>query len=418
MDEQTTKPLTNWEQDSSFLPEDYVKSKGERRANLLSLSLFGVMMLAVVAAFFATNKKWMTVRDEKRSVNALYVQEAGKIDELKALETQRDELIKKAEVTAALVERVPRSLLFAEIVRRMPQEVKLLELDLESEQIKKARPSSKKSAGVRTLSGAGSKRSRAGAKDAEDEDSSLVPEYRQSLTLVGVGRDNDNIADYIESLKNCAIFTGVELQYIKETTIDSADLRKFELRARIRPGVDARGLVNPDQPVDLPEVLDPQRLVPTAPIILPPSQLDESGEPIRPEVEPTGAAAFFGGAFDTIRNISQTAQTVTPVEPVAPTPFEDTPVEVTPAPQPESEVSDGSVEPPAEPAAPADPLDATDSGEVIEPVEPVEPEQGEIEGGDASAEPIEPAADVSDDADADNESEASDDNEDGNEGEG
>ena len=113
MDEQATKPMTSWDQESSFLPEDYVKSRGERRANLLSLSLFGVMMLAVVAAFFATNKKWMTVRDEKRSINAMYVQEASKIDELKELEAQRDDLIKKAEVTAALVERVPRSLLFA-----------------------------------------------------------------------------------------------------------------------------------------------------------------------------------------------------------------------------------------------------------------------------------------------------------------
>jgi Tfp pilus assembly protein PilN len=287
MDEQSTKPLTTWNQDGSFLPEDYVKSKGERRANLLSLSLFGVMMLAVVAAFFATNKKWMNVRDEKRSINAMYVQEAAKIDELKALEAQRDELIKKAEVTAALVERVPRSLLFAEIVRRMPDEVKLLEMELESEEIKKASSSAKKSAGVRTLSGAA--KAAGGAKAAEEEES-LVPEYRQSLTLVGVGRDNDNIADYIESLKNCSILTGVELQYIKETKIENADLRKFELRARIRNGIDARGLVNPDRPLDLPETLDPNDLIPAEPIILPPSQLGarRRADPGRPEERQAG----------------------------------------------------------------------------------------------------------------------------------
>lgn len=279
MDEQATKPMTSWEQESSFLPEDYVKSRGERRANLLSLSLFGVMMLAVVAAFFATNKKWMTVRDEKRSINAMYVQEAAKIDELKELESQRDDLIKKAEVTAALVERVPRSLLFAEIVRRMPAEVKLLELELESEQIKRASAASKKSAGVRTLSGAGKKAGK--SKDKDEQEDSLVPEYRQTLTLVGVGRDNDNIADYIESLKNCAILTNVELQYIKETKIENAQLRKFELQARIRNGIDARGLVNPDQPMDLPEVLAPEDLVPSTPIILPPSQMGRDGEPLR-----------------------------------------------------------------------------------------------------------------------------------------
>lgn len=329
MNDQATKPLTTWDQESSFLPEDYVKSRGERRANLLSLSLFGVMMLAVVAAFFATNKKWMTVRDEKRSINAMYVQEAAKIDELKELESQRDELIKKAEVTAALVERVPRSLLFAEIVRRMPDEVKLLELSLESEQIKKAAPN-KKSAGVRTLSGAGKK---AGVKaDDKAEEDSLVPEYRQTLTLVGVGRDNDNIADYIQSLKNCAILTGVELQYIKETKIEGVELRKFELQARIREGIDARGLVNPDQPMDLPEVLAPEDLIPSRPIILPPSQLDSDGEPIRSgkgqsEPDPMG---MLGSALGALRNLGDRAQSfVTPEDDdAAEVPWEQIPASI------------------------------------------------------------------------------------------
>ncbi|MEL6499680.1 MAG: PilN domain-containing protein [Planctomycetota bacterium] len=314
MDEQATKPMTSWDQESSFLPEDYVKSRGERRANLLSLSLFGVMMLAVVAAFFATNKKWMTVRDEKRSINAMYVQEASKIDELKELEAQRDDLIKKAEVTAALVERVPRSLLFAEIVRRMPAEVKLLELQLESEQIKKASAASKKSAGVRTLSGAGRKAGGSKKKDKAEEEDSLVPEYRQTLTLVGVGRDNDNIADYIESLKNCAILTGVELQYIKQTKIENAELRKFELNARIRPGIDARGLVNPEQELDLPEVLAPEDLVPSTPIILPPSQMGLDGEPLRPgEADlPPNPIQTIGDNLDGVRDFGSWFTAITP----------------------------------------------------------------------------------------------------------
>ena len=323
MDEHSTKPLTTWNQDGSFLPEDYVKSKGERRANLLSLSLFGVMMLAVVAAFFATNKKWMNVRDENRSINAMYVQEAAKIDELKALEAQRDELIKKAEVTAALVERVPRSLLFAEIVRRMPDEVKLLEMELESEEIKKASSSAKKSAGVRTLSGAA--KAASGANAAEEEES-LVPEYRQSLTLVGVGRDNDNIADYIESLKNCSILTGVELQYIKETKIENADLRKFELRARIRNGIDARGLVNPDRPLDLPKTLDPNDLVPAEPIILPPSQLGPDGEPIRAGQKKAKPGDVLGSAMDALKSLGDKAQEmVTPEDDSPEIPWEEIP---------------------------------------------------------------------------------------------
>ncbi|MEL6797699.1 MAG: PilN domain-containing protein, partial [Planctomycetota bacterium] len=192
-------------------------------------------------------------------------------------------------------------------------EVKLLELQLESEQIKKASAASKKSAGVRTLSGAGRKAGSA-KKDKEEEQDSLVPEYRQTLTLVGVGRDNDNIADYIESLKNCAILTGVELQYIKQTTIESAELRKFELNARIRPGVDARGLVNPDQELDLPEVLAPADLVPSTPIILPPSQMGLDGEPLRPGEAnlPPNPIETIGENLDGVRDFGSWFTAITP----------------------------------------------------------------------------------------------------------
>ena len=372
MSEQSTKPLSTWGQDNSFLPEDYVRSKGERRANLLSLSLFGVMMFAVVAAFFATNKRWMNVRNEKQSINAMYVQEAGKIDELKALEEQRDQLIKKAEVTAALVERVPRSLLFAQIVRRMPDDVKLLEMELESEQIKRAAPSrsATKSAGVRTLSGSGGSSGASKKKDEKKEDDTpLVPEYRQSLTLVGVGLTNDDIADYIEALRDCAILSDVELQYIKEVKLEGVELRQFELLAQVRSDVDARGIVDPEDPNDLPEVLDPKDLLPSAPVFVPPSQFDEYGNPLRAggnRAEPKGAAGLFGMAMDVFKNLGTSSDSDAEAEPIGPVP------EAEPVPQPEPEP-----EPASDPEA-ADPA-------------PVAPEAGdpgtEAEGGEEVAEP-------------------------------
>lgn len=388
MSEQSrTKPLSTWEQDSSFLPEDYVRSKGERRANLLSLSLFGVMMFAVVAAFFATNKRWMNVRSEKQSINAMYVQEAGKIDELKELEKQRDQLIKKAEVTAALVERVPRSLLFAQIVRRMPDDVKLLEMELESEEIKRAAPAraSTRSAGVRTLSGSGGKTAAGGKKDDKKEDEGpLVPEYRQSLTLVGVGLSNDDIADYIEALRDCAILSDVELQFIKEVKLEGVELRQFELSAQVRSDVDARGVVDPEDPNELPEVLDPSDLMPSAPVFVPPSQFDEFGNPKRAggrSNEPRGAAALFGMAFDAIKSFSgeepKPEPTPQPAEPDAPSDEtaaeaamaqdqDPAPAEPEPAPEADLDASEVDAGPAAEPTPTEDETetddDASDDG--------------------------------------------------------
>lgn len=262
-----TKPLNTWDQDS-FLPEDYVKSKGERRANMLSLTLFGVMMLAVVAAFFATNRRWMSVRNEQRSINAMYVREAEKIEELKELEKQRAEMVTKAEVTAALVERVPRSVLFAELVSRMPANLTLTEFELDSEELKVTR-GSKRSGGVRTLSGKSTK-SKNSKKDEEEAESSIyIPEYNQKLRIVGVGLSNDDIADYIENLRQCELLDSVELKFIKESKIDGVLLRSFELSAAIRKGADARGLVEKTAPIEMPDVRTPERLTPKMPLILP-----------------------------------------------------------------------------------------------------------------------------------------------------
>ncbi|HED53816.1 MAG TPA: hypothetical protein ENJ00_06405 [Phycisphaerales bacterium] len=286
-----TRPLDTWSQES-FLPEDYVKSKGERRANLLSLTLFGVMMLAVVAAFFATNRRWMSVRSEQRSINAMYVREAEKIEELKALESQRAEMISKAEVTAALVERVPRSVLFAQIVQRMPRNVTLLDLELKSEEIKTGSNKghrSSRSGGVRTLTGVGSSTG-SKAEEKKDENKIQVPQYNQSLTLAGVALTNGDIADYIENLKACSLLDRVELQYIKEVTMDNEVLRKFELSCMIRKGADARSLVEPVVPLEMPDVPSPNELTPPKPLVLPPSVPVDDVEAATPGAETSPAA--------------------------------------------------------------------------------------------------------------------------------
>ncbi len=275
-----TKPLMNALKQDSFLPEDYVKSKGERRANMLSLTLFGVMMLTVVGAFFATNRKWMSVRNEQRSVNAMYVREAEKIEGLKALEKQRSEMITKAEVTAALVERVPRSVLFAELVRRMPENLTLTELELTSDEVKVARGSAR-SSGVRTLSGStGSKsKSKSKSKDKDEAESTIyIPQFTQKLRILGVGLGNDDIADYIENLRACELLDGVELKFIKESKIDGVVLRSFELGALIRAGADARGLVKPVEPLSIPDIPTPDRIVPQKPVYLPPTLPVEKGD--------------------------------------------------------------------------------------------------------------------------------------------
>ena len=62
---------------TSFLPEDYLDQKAERRTNLISLSLFGIVMVSVFAAFLVTNRQWSQVKNDRALINAQYEDVAG-----------------------------------------------------------------------------------------------------------------------------------------------------------------------------------------------------------------------------------------------------------------------------------------------------------------------------------------------------
>jgi Tfp pilus assembly protein PilN len=241
---------------ASFLPQEYVARKNEMRANLFCLGLFGVVMFGVVSAFFVTNRQWLHVRDQQRAMTMLQTKEAAKIEQYKRLEEQKSDMMRKAEITTALVEKVPRSKLISEIVTRMPKDITLLEVNLVSKRIKET-PASSGFLGVggasappkgqiKTLGGkppsnvAGAKAPTAPPK--ADEPKVSAPRFEFTIKLTGVARVNTDVADYLQSLKSCAGLDNVDLKYIKETTVEKLELRKFEIEATIRKEADLRGL--------------------------------------------------------------------------------------------------------------------------------------------------------------------------------
>ncbi|MCC6833271.1 MAG: PilN domain-containing protein [Thermoleophilia bacterium] len=248
-------PFSRPETGGSFLPRDYVAGKTERRTTLTLLVIFTVVMVAIVSAFMVTSQQWNDVRRQQRLIDASYAEEQVKIQQLRELEEQRAELVDKAEVTTALIDRVPRSVLLAEIVTRMPGRVTLLELNLESKRIRAATPppaaggAQGRAGGVRSISStartnpqnASTARGGRGAAAAAEPARPKVepPRFESTLTLIGVATVNNDIADFYAALKECPLLEQVDLQFIQATVIDDVDRRKFEIHARIRPDADA-----------------------------------------------------------------------------------------------------------------------------------------------------------------------------------
>ncbi len=227
---------------SSFLPEDYVSRKADGRANLLCLFLFGVVMVGVGSAFVVTNRQWKSVEEEHKAINTAYEQESKKIDQLKSLEGQRESMIERAEITTALVEKNPRSVLAAELVQRMPEGVTLLTADVKSKRVTVAPALESREAGVKSLSGSSGKSAKSSKSSKSKADKSTppptpklqAPKFETTLVLTGVAGENQQIADYLQALKQCDVLDSVELAYIKETVMSDMTLRKFEIGAKLR----------------------------------------------------------------------------------------------------------------------------------------------------------------------------------------
>lgn len=239
-------------QGGSFLPAEYVKGKSQVRANIMALLLFVLVLGGVVGAFVVNHQRWSRVRNEQGVVAAAFEEEATKIEQLQQLEKQRVELIERAEVVTALKDRIPRSVLLGEIVRAIPDGLTLTTLNLEGERVKVSLPDpdpKDAKASKRTLKG----KSVGKGKDAEpapDPVKVLPPKFKFTLGAEGIAQQNDNVADFLESLKGSPLFTDVELQYINETTIDKQQYRKFRITMNLLDKADAR-LVEGTQEFDI-----------------------------------------------------------------------------------------------------------------------------------------------------------------------
>ncbi len=224
---------------ASFLPEDYLAQRAERRSSLLSLTLFIVVMTAVVGAFLVTNRQWARVKVEQQEINVQYTEAAKRISELEALERQKQQLVERAEVAAALVERVPRSILLAELINRMPDAVSLQEFDLKSEKEKIKRVSAPvgKVKSLTTAPAPGRKPTK--AEEAEERKIE-VPTYQVAIEMEGFAPSNQHVAEYLSKLGQCALLRDVELRFSKETKVEEQAVRVFRIRALLDPRADAK----------------------------------------------------------------------------------------------------------------------------------------------------------------------------------
>ncbi|HEB60211.1 MAG TPA: hypothetical protein ENJ06_00135 [Phycisphaeraceae bacterium] len=227
--------------DSSFLPEDYVEQRAERRTNVLSLTLFAIVMTAVIAAFLVTNRQWNTVKTQQRAINIAYTNAAKDIEQLEILQEQQTKMMHKAELTSALIERVPRSILLAELINRMPENVSLLEFSLEQKEPKKVRGRHGASSTTRDLKKKSSRRStKKEEKEKQEEQVIEVPKYETVMKMTGIAPTDVEVSAYIAALNQCDLLKSVTLKYTENSMVEDKQVREFNISMVLNPQADAR----------------------------------------------------------------------------------------------------------------------------------------------------------------------------------
>ncbi len=216
---------------ASFLPADYIQRKAEFRNNTIILSLFAVVLAGVGGAFVLNNTRKIKLGSEYRELVEQCKAEEAKIEQLKKLTEQRTVMMEKAEITAALVEKMPRWAVLSEVVYRMPAKMRLEEVGMKGTRNTTGGVVSPKSE-VKSLTQDVADKQAAAARPKVQ-----APSFTYDISISGNAKDNNQVADYLSSLKRSPALRDVELTYIKESHDKEIVLRKFEMTARLRNDV-------------------------------------------------------------------------------------------------------------------------------------------------------------------------------------
>ncbi len=219
--------------DMSFLPEDYLEKRLQRRTNLICVSLFVVVMAAVVAAALVTDRQRTEVRALQEKVNNDFAEAAKRLEQLETLQARKQQMMNKARVTATLLERVPRSLILSELTNLMPATLSLTELGLETRVVRASQ----------SLSMTALEKAKAAARangDADAPPEIVVPETEVLMQLEGTAPTDVEVAQFMAALGQCPLFKDVNLAFSEEVTLDERNQRRFRVDLALNQDIDLK----------------------------------------------------------------------------------------------------------------------------------------------------------------------------------
>lgn len=211
----------------SFLPEDYLEKKIQRRTNAICVTLFVIVLGGVIGGFYVSDRQTREVHKRQREVNLRYEEAAKRLSQLDQLQEQKTQMMRKAAVTGSLLERIPRSLILSELINNMPTTLSLLELEMSTKTLRRSQPK------VTTMLDVAKNKSAAGVNPNQPMPEPEVDLTEVSLNLIGVAPTDVQVAQFISSLNQADLFYEIELIYSQEQKIEDHLMRKFRIAMKL-----------------------------------------------------------------------------------------------------------------------------------------------------------------------------------------
>ena len=218
----------------NLLPENYLQRRYQHRANVICLVLFAVVIGGIFFAAAVSKRnlgRTLAVRDR---VNTSYTEAAKLISQMYELEAKKAKMLHKAELTASLVERVPRSTLLAVVTKALPDGTSLESLDLQTQRIiKRAEPTDGDQ--------------QAGSKLTTEPRRAppTAAETTVCVEITGLAATDVQVARFIANLARNPLMASVDLVYSEEKKVKDVTAREFQIKTVLKRGVDAIEFVRP-----------------------------------------------------------------------------------------------------------------------------------------------------------------------------
>ena len=218
----------------SFLPVEYTEQRRDKRTHILAMLLFITVMGGVFSAFLWKRTEWKKIEQIRQQVESRYEAAGIEVGQLMVLQQAQQATIEKAELAAALVEKVPRSILLAELINHMPPGLGLHELKLESTRIIiKPDPKDRNQ-----------HKGRSSTRAAEAKGPPTAPIYDTRLSLTGFAATDVHVSEFLSALNDHVLFQDVHLVSSQENISDNQVAREFKIRMTLRRKADSRSLAD------------------------------------------------------------------------------------------------------------------------------------------------------------------------------